>query len=89
MISFDDFEPIRPHRKDGYRPRGRVHLRIDERTLEKLDAMAQSLGLSRAHMCDVILGIAVEGDASWLRSNIDRRVREALHAKRVRDGYTT
>lgn len=77
-------EPIRPHRKDGYRPRSRVHVRVDDETLAGIDRLADALRLSRAHVCDVILAIAVEDEPGWLRQRISQRVREALQAHRAR-----
>jgi hypothetical protein len=74
---------VKPHRKDGYRHRGRVHLRIDEQTLVGLDDLAEALGLSRSHVCDVILAIAVDDGGTWLQDSIGRRVRSALAKRRA------
>lgn len=73
---------VRPHRKDGYRFRRRVHVRVDEATVGTLDEMAEALSLSRAHLCDLILGIAVDEGGSWLVECIGRRVKAALQRRR-------
>src|SRR5262245_26858134 len=46
-------EPIRPHRKDAFVYRSRVQVRIDDDIIERLDRLANSLRLSRAHFCDL------------------------------------
>jgi hypothetical protein len=74
---------IAPHRKDGYRPRRRVHVRIDDGVVGKLDLLASSLSLSRAHLCDLVLGIAVDEGGPWLHDCISRRVRRALELRRA------
>jgi hypothetical protein len=73
---------IAPHRKDGYRPRSRVHVRIDDVVVNKIDVLATSLCLSRAHLCDLVLGIAVEEGGPWLHDCISRRVRRSLELRR-------
>lgn len=72
---------VRPHRKDGYRHRSRVHLRVDAATVGRLDVLADSLSLSRSHLCDLVLAIAVEEGGSWLRKCINRRVAIALQLR--------
>jgi hypothetical protein len=73
---------VRPHRKDGYRYRRRVHVRVDEVTVGTLDELASALSLSRAHLCDLILGIAVDEGGTWLNACIARRVKAALDRRR-------
>ena len=75
----------RPYRMDGYRPRKRVNIRLEQSTCEALDELARSLALSRAYACDLILGIAVEEGGTWLRNCINRRVKQALDEKRARE----
>lgn len=75
---------VKPHRKDGYVHRSRVHIRVDDSIIGTLDDLASSLSLSRAHLCDLILGIAVDEGGDWLTGCIDRRVREALRRRRER-----
>ena len=73
---------IRPHRKDGYVPRRRVHIRMDESIVGAIDELASTLCLSRSHVCDLILGIAVEEGGDWLCRCINRRVKRALRDRR-------
>ena len=65
---------MKPHRKDGYVPRQRVHVRMDQRIVTSLDGLADSLSLSRAHLCDLILGIAVEEGRTTFADYVRRRV---------------
>jgi hypothetical protein len=64
----------RAYRKDGYVPRQRVHVRMDHRMVASLDELAASLSLSRAHLCDLILGVAVEEGRSCFADLVRRRV---------------
>lgn len=73
---------VKPHRKDGYRHRSRVHIRVDDSIIGTLDDLASELSLSRAHLCDLILGIAVDEGGEWLTACINRRVRAALKRRR-------
>lgn len=73
---------VRPYRKDGYRQRRRVHVRMDETIVEALDDLAGSLSLSRAYVCDLILCIAVTEGGEWLTKAIHRRVANSM-AKRL------
>lgn len=73
---------VRPHRKDGYRFRRRVHVRVADETVVVLDELALALRLSRAHLCDLILGIAVDEGGAWLNECIGRRVKHALRKRR-------
>lgn len=73
---------IRPYRKDGYVTRRRVHVRMDEKIVQALDELACTLCLSRSHLCDLILGIAVEEGGEWLRDCISRRVKQALRRRK-------
>ena len=73
---------IRPHRKDGYVPRTRVQVRIDDASLARLDALAESLSLSRAHLADLILNIAAEEGSDWLRGCLLDRITKALQLRR-------
>jgi len=57
--SIGDQWKIRPHRKGPYVHRTRVYIRVDSRVLEKLDHFAGSLKISRAHLCDVALDVAM------------------------------
>lgn len=75
---------IKPHRKDGYRPRTRIQIRVDDRSLARLDALAEALSLSRAHLADLILNIAAEDGSEWLRNRISDRVSKALELRRLR-----
>ena len=72
---------VRPHRKDGYVHRRRVHIRIDEKNILALDDLACTLGLSRAHLCDLILAIAVNEGGKWLADRITSRVNRALRLR--------
>ena len=72
---------VKPHRLDGYVPRTRVHVRIDDRTVARLDDVAKALGVSRAHLCDLVLTIAVEEGGPWLRKCVNRRVAIALQLR--------
>jgi len=76
---------IRPYRKDGYVHRRRIHVRMDERLVDRMDTLAKSLCLSRAHLCDLILGIAVEEGGDWLACKINSRVEQALECKKARE----
>lgn len=71
-------QAVRPHRRDGYKPRVRIHIRVDEETTQRIDALAEALCLSRAYLCDLILGIAVDEGGAWLQRKIARRVQRAL-----------
>lgn len=70
------------HRKDGYVPRTRVQLRIDDETIELLDDIAEALLISRAHFCDLILAIAVDEGGDWLVECIRHRLSKALATKK-------
>ena len=68
----------RPYCKAGYRTRRRVHLRVDDSIIDALDDLAGSLSLSRAYLCDLILGIAVDEGGDWLKKAISKRVSDSL-----------
>ncbi len=55
---------------------------MDESLVDAMDELARALSLSRSHLCDLILGIAVEEGGEWLRSAINKRVKQALNRKR-------
>jgi len=57
---------------------------MDETIVEALDDLAGSLSLSRAYVCDLILGIAIDEGGNWLKRAINRRVEEALKRRRER-----
>ena len=74
---------LRPHRKDGYRPRTRIQIRVDDQALAKLDGLAESLCLSRAHLADLILNIAADDGSEWLRAKLLERITAALELRRL------
>jgi hypothetical protein len=78
---FEEF--VRPHRKDGYVDRTRIHLRVDDRIVVGLDQMAAGLGLSRSHVCDLVLRIAVEDGGSWLCGEIRKRIKKSLAPAKI------
>lgn len=78
----------RPYRKDGYVHRRRVHVRMDETIVDRMDELAASLCLSRSHLCDLILSIAVEEGSTWLQQCINQRVEQALQRRRDQWGST-
>ena len=80
-------EPIRPHRKDGYVDRTRVHLRVDDRIVVGLDQLAAGLGLSRAHVCDLVLRIAVEDGGRWLSTQLRKRITRSLASPENSAGF--
>jgi len=75
---------IQPHRTDGYRPRSRVQLRIDDEVIASLDKLAESLKISRSHIVDVIMAIAVEEGGDWLVECIRHRLADALAKHRIK-----
>jgi hypothetical protein len=77
---------IRPYRRDGYRSRRRIHIRVDDAAIGRFDALAYALGLSRAYLCDLILGIAVDEGGEWLRRAITGRVERALELRKLKYG---
>lgn len=78
-----EFEPIRPHRKDRFVFRSRVQVRVDDSIVDRIDLVAKSLHLSRAHFCDLVLAIAVEEGGPWLRAAITRRLEKAFEKRQA------
>ena len=77
---------MKPHRKDGYRHRTKLNVRVDDEVIQRVDELAAALSLSRAYCLDLLLGIAMEEGGEWLPDAIRRRASEVLNRKRKREG---
>lgn len=64
----------RAYRKDGYRPRQRLHIRMDQSIVESIDDLAAQLQISRAHLCDLILCVAVDEGRKSFADLVRQRV---------------
>ena len=76
---------MQPRRRDLYKSRVRVHVRMDPESYEQLQEFASSFHMSVSHFMDLLATIAMDEGGEWLRECLDKRVEEGL--VRVRAKY--
>lgn len=72
---------MKPHRKDPYEPRIAIKIRCTRLTVEALDAFAEELKASRAHICDLILDVAMGEECEAFCKAVNDRM-AAAHKRR-------
>lgn len=72
----------KPHRKDEYEHRQAVKVRLELPIIEDIDAIANQLGVSRAHFVDLVIVEALTEERNWLVSRLTNRLTRALERRR-------